>query len=87
MSSGSKIKRIALILNLVFNAILGFIIFQISNIAYRNNRIKIWMNQKEFDSYFFEELQQITPYLWMIWGALVVLSIFLLICEYKKSNL
>ncbi len=87
MKSRSKTKKIVLILNLIFNIILGLIIFQISNIVYRNNRIKIWMNHNEFDSYFLEELQQITPYLWMIWGALVVLSIFLLICEYKKSNL
>lgn len=75
MNIGSKTKKIVLILNVMFNAILGFIIFQISNIMHRNNRIKTWMNKKEFDSYFFEEIQKIIPFLWVVWGALVISSI------------
>ena len=86
MNNGSKIKKIVLISNLILNAILGLIIFKISNIVYRYNRTEIWIKQKESVTYFCEMLQQITPFLLMIWGALVVLSISLLILEFKKFN-
>ena len=46
MNNGSKIKKIVLISNLILNAILGLIIFKISNIVYRYNRTEKWIKKR-----------------------------------------
>ncbi|MDF2510614.1 MAG: hypothetical protein K0S04_480 [Herbinix sp.] len=82
----NKLVRIIIILVLLFNACLGFIIFLIDNLRYRYNRVEIWMEQDELNNQLFMELQRLIPIAWMVWGVLVLLTILLLINEFRKKS-
>ncbi|MDF2539164.1 MAG: hypothetical protein K0S76_2185 [Herbinix sp.] len=81
----NKIKKILLILNIILTAFLGFIIFQLSNLMYRYKRTRMWIEQNEFNNQLYIDLQEIIPFAWMIWGALIVIAILLFIFEFRKK--
>lgn len=80
----NKIKKLILFLNVVINAILGIAIFQISNLVYRYNRMAVWTQQNEQVNQFYIEMQYKILFAWLVWGALILLSIVLLTLEIKR---
>lgn len=80
-----KIKRILLILNIILNVTLGLIIFFVSNLIYRYDRLGIWVEQNGSNQ-FYSEVQNIITYAWIIWGGLFLLAIILFVFELRKKN-
>lgn len=81
-----KVKRIILILNVVFNAIFGIIIYLIHNLLYRYRRMELWSEQNGLSNEFCSELQKVISYGWMIWGVLCLIAIVLLISELRNNR-
>jgi hypothetical protein len=44
------------------------------------------MEQDELNNQLFMELQRLIPIAWMVWGVLVLLTILLLINEFRKKS-
>lgn len=82
----NKIKKSILILNVVVDAILGLIILQISNLIYRYNRFRVWVEENELYNQFYIDMQDIILLTWLIWGALTLMSIVLLINEVRNNR-
>lgn len=80
-----KVKKIILILNVVFNAIFGIIIYLIHNLVYRYRRMETWAEQNEIYSQLCTELHNIISLGSIIWGVLFLISIYLLRSELRNQ--
>ena len=80
-----KIKRILLIVNILLNVTLGLVLFFVSKLIYRYDRLGIWIEQNGSNQ-FYSEVQNIITYAWIIWGGLLLLAIIFFLFELRKKR-
>ena len=63
---------------------LGYVIFLISNLLYKYNRIETWSKENNLIQ-FSVKMQNLIMAAWIIWGCLILLSVFFIIAEFKEK--
>lgn len=82
----SKIRKFILYFHVILIILFGTFIAQISSQLYRYNRIYVFVEPDELSEKFFLEIHDKITFLWLIWGAMIIILSIQTLIEFRKKR-
>lgn len=82
-----KIKRIMLILNIIFIIALGSMIANLSNLSYRHSRLGAYSDTSKMIHDFYTEFNEKIIITWICWGLVFVFLLIQTYLEFRKDSI
>jgi hypothetical protein len=81
-----KLRGFLSILGIIVTLIMGGFLAHISNILYRNQRVRVFMNEDKVFIDLLNEIQNNLNYIWIVWGILLIVISMQFVIFLKNFN-